>query len=155
MPKPFTSMSAASNLDKWRADHVLKAIWRVAHDRQRWHGLAPKPLHLNGSRRSDLPGLPVAGAAYLMIRVRPLPALGIEEHWLRLYRGDFGRVLETLSGAHRDELKCHLARPQYSAVFRGHSRDRVVVLAYDVEPELGEAALRIGEVAEPLPPKSQ
>lgn len=147
----------ATNLEKWRADHVLKNLWRVAHGRQRWHGLAPKPLHMNGSRRSDLPGLAIAGAAYLMIRVRALPALGIEEHWLRLYRGDYGRVLEALSEAQRHELKCYLARPQYSSVFRWHSRDRVVSLAHDVEPEVGEAALRIGEVAEPLPlpPKSQ
>lgn len=137
----------ASELAKWRADHVLKALWRVAHDRQRWHDLPSKPLHVNGCSR-DLPGLRTAGAAYLMIHVRELPALNLEEHVLRLYRGDYARVLDTLSDVERHELKHHLAQPRYSAVFRHHARDKQVLRSHDAALPLATAALRIAAWAE-------
>lgn len=133
----------ATELEKWRADHVLRALWRVAHERQRWFSLPPKPLHLRGINRSDLPGIGCSSAAYLVIWVEELPPLGIDEHTLRLYRGDYARALDRLSGRQRHELKYHLAQPRYSSVFRYHRREGVVRLNDVVDEALGEAALTI------------
>jgi hypothetical protein len=139
-------LKTATNLEKWRADFVLYALWRVAHDRDHWRHLRTKPLHLvgNGSGR----GGSLGGAAYLRVRVKALPALGIEAHELRLWRDDYVRALKNLSSDQRHELKYHLARPRYSSVFRFHRRAGLVQASDTVEAALAQAALKIAGWAE-------
>jgi hypothetical protein len=132
-------LKTATNLEKWRADFVLYSLWRVAHDRDHWRHLRTKPIHIVGSGR----GGSLGGAAYLRVRVKALPALGIEAHELRLWRDDYIKAVRSLTSDQRHELKYHLARPRYSSVFRFHRRDGNVQLNDNVEGVLGEAALLI------------
>jgi hypothetical protein len=140
----------ATELEKWRADYVLKALWRVAHDRQVWHTMKTKPLHLVGGN-GGMPAVQSSSPAFLLIRVGELPEMGFEQHKLRLYRREYQAVLDVLSGFERHELKYHLAKPRYSSVFRFHRRACNIQLNDTVEVALGEAAVKIGLVCQEVP----
>lgn len=135
---------------RWRAEAVMRQLWRVAHQQASWTS-----LHDSHATPSDAPrGGPSRGGVYLQVAVPPLPELAIATHSLRLWRTSLEEVLREADPSEQASLRAFFAKTRYSAVFAYERRDRYVRRGW-VDVEVAQIALALAAVAEPVATRAE
>ena len=140
----------------WRAQWVAAALWRVVHGEARWVTLEPQDHRPSQglpteyaltTRQADAP-------AYLPVYVPPLPELGIEREYLRLWRSDYVAFLKSLHPGERQVVEAWLGKGKLTplAVYNPSAR-RIQVMASQDALDLFVRLARRATLDTPPPPE--
>ncbi len=132
----------ALQLQRWRAEHVTRDLWRVMQGRAHWAVI---------TRSGSTPGggTVVAGAgslaslraAYLDVVVPAVARLGVEDHQLRVWRGSLRVAWRALKPDESFALEDWLHRERHSSIFR--LEGATVRRNHGATEELARAALKL------------
>lgn len=129
-------------LQRWRAEHVTRDLWRVMHGRAHWTIITRVGNSQGG-------GTVVAGAgslaslraAYLDVIVPAVARLEVEDHQLRVWRGSLRKTWQALKAGESFALEEWLHRERHSAIFRLEGAS--VRRNHGATEELARAALKL------------
>lgn len=136
------SEAALIQLARWQAEHVARDLWRVTHGRAHWTVVSLRAA-------SDGPAAVVVGggslastrAGYLDVVVPADAHLEIDDHQVRVWRGDLRRAWQTLKRLEELAFEDWLNRERHNSIFR---RVGSAVRRNDgVSEELARAALKL------------
>lgn len=134
--------AALIQLARWQAEHVSRDLWRVTHGRAHWTSVTLRSPAASSS------ALVVGGgsvgsmrAAYVDVVVPAAARLGIDDHLVRVWRGDLRRAWGSLKRLEELAFEDWLNRERHSSVFR--LVGAAVRRNDGVSEELARAALKL------------
>ena len=138
------------DLTRWRAQHILEALWRLTNTRTHWSTAPTKPNY--DGRTNDKRASPTPGPAYLLISIKPIDRLNVPPHHARLWRHTLTQTYARLTAAEQTALEnyTHLELPGNvfvvgpRGIIHGSHHNRVIAA-------LGEALAAELDVVEVIP----
>lgn len=113
------STRVALQLQRWRAEHVTRELWRVMHGRTHWRQLiAGNRTAAGGTVIAGAGSLASLRAAYLDVLVPGVARLGVDDHELRVWRGSLRVAWQDLKPDETFALEEWLHKERHSSVFR-------------------------------------
>lgn len=134
-------------VQRYRADYVARALWRLSQGRAHWHRMPMTPGSVGSSGFSVRGGGTVTGVRYLPITVPPCAVLHLDDQRLRLWASDYRQSLCGLTTDERDAWEDYLLKPRLSSVFYLVRRWAMVRRSDNASEDLARAALKlVGDV---------
>jgi hypothetical protein len=117
------------HLLRWQGEHLLHALWQVAQGQRVW--LSDRLSYsAPGQRLAASTGAP----AFLVVAVAALEPLALPAHELRLWRGQYARLLADQPVFAQRQILAHLAHPRWSAVWRYGGEPRCKICMSPLRP---------------------
>lgn len=144
-------VKADVQVQRYRADYLMRDLWRLYHGRVQWSVLVRHAGSMDGR------GAAVAGAgslrsmraAYRDVIVPAHARLGVEEHVLRVWRGALRQARHTLQRDEELAVEDYLLADRHASVFRV---DGAYVRRSATSSEhLARAALKLASAGETKP----
>ncbi len=137
------STREALQLQRWRAEHVTRDLWRIMQGRAHWsvitrNGFAPGG---GGTVVAGAGSLASLRAACFDVMVPGVARLGFTDHQLRVWRGSLRVAWQGLKPDESFALEDWLHRDRHSAVFR--LEGATVRRNHGASEDLARAALKL------------
>ncbi len=126
---------------KYEADHLAKALWRLAHDRTYWQSAAGRTP--DNARTVEKRVGRIAKPGFIVIEVLSSLYLGVETHHLRLWRSDYAEFYASLPEDELHALQTYLLNARCTAAFYLYKRERRMYRAADTDEALERALLKL------------
>jgi len=109
-------------VQRYRAEYVTLALWRLVHERAHWKTIT---VHADGGEGGSIRAVGAGSlrsfsSAVFDARVPAHARLQVPDHWIRVYRGELRRVRENLKPEEEHALEEWLLKPRHSCIFRVH-----------------------------------
>lgn len=135
---------------KYQADHLAKALWRLANDRIFWQSASGRTP--DSGRTVEKRVGRVTKPGFIVIAVQSSLYLGVASHHLRLWRSDYAKLYASLPEDELDALQTYLLNPRSTAAFYLRKRERRMYRAGDTDEALERALLKLTAKCEPVKP---
>ena len=140
----------ADNALKYQADHLAKALWRLANDRIFWQNASARTQQNGRTVEKRVSGITKPG--FIVVSVQSNLYLGFASHHLRLWRSDYANFYNSLPADDKNALETYLLKPRHSAAFHLRKRERRMYRAGDTDEVLERVLLRLTAKCERVRP---
>jgi hypothetical protein len=137
---------AAIGLQRWRADAMMRELWRLHHNRTHWKTVIKASSEGSSAVVVGGGSTGYLKAAYLEVVVAGHTRLGIEDHQLRVWKGTLRRVWRDLKPHEDLALESYLLQERHSSVFLADGP--YVQKGRGTSDDLARAALKLMAAAE-------
>lgn len=144
----FASAETAHQLQlhRYRAEYVLRELWRIYHQRTGWRHVIVRRDGGSGAVVAGAGSMGSVRAAYVDVIVPAASRLEVDEHLMRMWRSSLRAARRTLTADEDFAVEEFLHRQRHAAVFvvegGGVRRNR------SASPDLARAALKLMAAAE-------
>lgn len=135
------STRGALQLQRWRAEHVTRELWRVMHGRAHWTVLTRGAGPGGGAVVAGAGSLASTRAAFVDVVVPAAARLEVGDHQLRVWRGSLRGAWQGLKVGEAFALEEWLHKERHSSVFR--LEGAAVRRNHGVSEDLARAALKL------------